>query len=846
MHLQLLLARRYLLGRRLRTVFSTLAVLLGVMIIFGMNGIVPAVRASFDETVRVAAHTVDLVISPSTNRTFPGSIADVVRTTPGVALAAAVLEQPLLLPAGLRIPLNTGDSVNRLVVNGWEAETSQAVVPFRPVEGRWLAPGEDDTAMVLASLTQRSGLAVGDTLTLPAAQGTATFTIVGVLPERAILGDEEVYISLAAAQALFGLPDQINAIAGQTTPEADPEAVGAAVLERLGPGFTLGTVEAGSQEWGSVLQMAELVFTLFGLLALAMGGFILFNTFRTSVVERRRDIGMLRAIGASRRTVISLVLTEGILIGAVGTLLGMLLGGAAVALMLPLISPGWERFFGAPLGAPGFSPFLIGFTVVLGIGVPVLSALLPARTAASVPPLEALRPSQATVDRGGHLRRAAWGGGLIAVALAAFFSGQSALVGLGALLFLIGLMLVSGALVFPIAGLLSRALEAGLPGEGLLAQRNLTRQPGRAAVTASAMLISLAIMVALGGLAGTFTRGLMGYLEQSMRADYLLLPEALVLGQSNVGAGPELAEALRSTPGIAEVTTLRRSSAEIAGAAIQVIGLDPATYPAVGGLSFTAGDPTTAFSALAQTDAIIVNGMVGAPNTPQVGDTLTLETPTGPRTYTVVGVGVDYLNSRVATAYVNHNAMAEHFGVVNDVLLMANRAPDANPAAVEAALLDLVREYPAFALLDYASWRVSQLEANQTRTNILYVLMAFLAAPALLALANTLGISALERTREIALLRAVGATQRQIGRMFLAESLLLAGLGAGLGILAGIGLGYAMVGALGAAGFSFTYAFPTLGVVVGAVVAIVFGVAAAMVPVRHAARLNIVGALRYE
>jgi putative ABC transport system permease protein len=846
MHLQLLLARRYLLGRRLRTILTTLAVLLGVMIIFGMNGIVPAVRASFDETVRVAAHTVDLVISPTTDRTFDAGVADVVRTTPGVALVAAVLEQPMLLPAELHLDVTDGPAISRLVVNGWEPEASQAVVPFRPIEGRWLAAGADDTAMVLASLTRRTGLQLGDQLTLPAAQGTATFTIVGVLPERAIIGDEEVYITLSAAQRLFGLPGQNNAIAGQTTSEADPEAVGAVVLERLGAGFTLGTVEAGSQEWGAVLQLAELIFTLFGLLALAMGGFILFNTFRTSVVERRRDIGMLRAVGASRRTVIGLVLTEGLLIGVVGTLAGMLLGGLSVALLLPLISPGWERFFGAPLGAPGFSPFLIGLTLFLGIGVPVLSALLPARAAASVPPLEALRPSQAASDRGGHLRRAAWGAGLIVVALPGFASGQPALAGLSALLFLLGLMLVSGALVFPIAGLLSRALEAGLPGEGLLAQRNLTRQPGRAAVTASAMLISLAIMVALGGLAGTFTRGLMGYLEQSMRADYLLLPEALVLGQNNVGAGPELAAAVRSTPGIAEVTTLRRSSAQLNGAAIQVIGLDPATYPAVGGLSFTAGDAATAFGALAQNDAIIVNGMVGAPNPPRVGDTLTLETPTGPRTYTVAGVGVDYLNSRVATAYVSHTAMAEHFGVTNDVLLMANRTPEADPATVQAALLDIVRAYPAFALLDYTNWRASQLEANQTRTNILYVLMAFLAAPALLALANTLGISALERTREIALLRAVGATRQQIGRMFLAESLLLAGIGAGLGILAGIGLGYAMVGALGAAGFNFSYSFPTLGVIVGAVVAVVFGIAAAMVPVRHAARLNIVGALRYE
>lgn len=120
--------------------------------------------------------------------------------------------------------------------------------------------------------------------------------------------------------------------------------------------------------------------------------------------------------------------------------------------------------------------------------------------------------------------------------------------------------------------------------------------------------------------------------------------------------------------------------------------------------------------------------VVGAPNTSQVGDTLTLATPTGERSYTVVGVGVDYLNSQVATAYVNHSAMQEHVGVSNDALLMANRDSSAGSAVIQAELLTIVSDYPAFALLDYANWRATQLEANQTRTNILYVLMAFLAA----------------------------------------------------------------------------------------------------------------------
>jgi putative ABC transport system permease protein len=360
------------------------------------------------------------------------------------------------------------------------------------------------------------------------------------------------------------------------------------------------------------------------------------------------------------------------------------------------------------------------------------------------------------------------------------------------------------------------------------------------------MMISLAILVALAGLATTFTGGLMGYLERSMRADYLLLPEALVLGQANVGAGPELAQRLRTTPGITGVTTIRRGEVQLENGTVQLIGIDPATYPQLAGLVFTGGKPEQAYNQIGQGRAMIINGLLAAQARLTIGQTVGVPTANGQQMFTIVGIGADYLNSRVPTAYVSHENLAQALGVTNDVLLMANRATDAPADEVESALLDLVREYPAFSLLEYADWRQSQLEANQTRTNIMYVLMAILALPSLLALANTLGINVLERTREIGMLRAIGGTRRQIRRMIMTESVLLAVMGTLFGILAGVWLGYALVGAINVAGFVFAYVFPTLGIVVAVVVGLLFGVLAAVLPAHHAARLNIVSALRYE
>lgn len=846
MNIQLTLAWRYLWGRRLRAALTALAIIFGVMIMFGMQGVIPAVRASFDANLAVSAHGVDLVLAREDGGLFPQRLAEDVGATPGVALVMPVLERPLRLPASMALPTAAGRPVAALIVNGVDPATAAAAIPIAPVEGRWFGPGEPRAALVRRSLAEQAGLGLGDSLRLPSADGVLELTIVGVLPERPVFGDEELYVPLATAQALFNQPGQISALTAQFAEGQDGAALRAAILAALGPGYSAGAVEAGGAEWDTALQIGETAFLIFGGLALAMGGFIILNTFRTGVAERRRDIGLLRAVGASRRTVITTVVLESLLLGAAGTLLGLLAGYALVSGLVLAIGPTWARYFGAPLGRPSFGPAAWLLSVGLGLGVPVLSALAPALAAGRLPPLEALRPADEAAARAAGRWRLIGGLALLALALLGLLSGDARAGVLGALLSLAGLIVLGPLLVLPLARHGGRLLALAFPREGPIAQGNLLRNPGRAAVTASAMLISLAILVALGGLSTTFTRGLLGYLEQSMRADYMLVPEAVVLGQGNVGAGPELAARLRATPGIAAVTTLRQTSGRLGGADAQLIGIDPATYPELAGLIFTAGEPAPAYARLAAGGAVIVNGVLAAQAGLAPGDTVTLETPGGPRSFELVGVGLDYLNSRVATAYLSQADLEAALGPQSDALLMANRDPQAPVAELEAALLELARDYPAFSVVSFAQWREEQLAGNQARTNILYVLMAALAVPSLIALGNTLGINVLERTRELGVLRAIGATRGQVQRIIIAESLLLAAMGVIGGALAGVGLGYALVGAINRGGLTFPYTFPVVGLAVACAAGLGFGVLAAILPARRAARLDIVAALRWE
>ncbi|HNT54737.1 MAG TPA: FtsX-like permease family protein [Anaerolineaceae bacterium] len=279
---------------------------------------------------------------------------------------------------------------------------------------------------------------------------------------------------------------------------------------------------------------------------------------------------------------------------------------------------------------------------------------------------------------------------------------------------------------------------------------------------------------------------------------------------------------------------------------MQMIGIDPLVYPEIAGLEFSRGDEAAAYTALNQERAIIVNGIFAATSGADVGDMLTIITPTGEKQYRIVGVGLDYLNAKLTTGYISQANLEQDFNITMDVLIMANAVTGVDKSAVANRLSGLLVDFPSFTLLEAETFYQAQVNIFQAALGMMYVMMAAMALPALIAMMNTLAINVIERTREIGVLRAVGSTRKQIRRMILAESLLLALFGTGLGILAGVWLSYVLVGALNVSGFVLPYNFPWGGVLSGLAVGLIFGVLAATLPARQAARLDIIRALRFE
>jgi len=854
MNIQLTLALRYLAGRKLRTLLTTLAVVFGVLVIFGMNIILPTMLTALQANVQGAEGIVDFSVTHISGEPFAVSVADKLQGVEGVRAYASSLERTINIPADFYDQdADKPDTITALSLVGLDPEAARSIRAYPIVAGRYLQAGDTAAAVISRTLADSLNLDVGGTFRIPSVDGTTELTIAGILPPQLTTGNEEILVNLPEAQLITDEAGRVNIIdinIESLALEGRRSEIQKNIEAALGTEYQVGTLMAGEEMFASI-ELGRAIFSIFGVLALFMGGFIIFNTFRTIVAERRRDIGMLRALGANRRTIIGMILAEGLLQGLIGTGAGLLLGYILGAGIIKLITPVMSRFINLTLGAPVVSPTLLLGTIVLGVGVTVIAGLIPALNASKVTPLEALRPSALETQ---FNRQTGFGfiAGVVIIILtiAAVLSGQPRFIIPGGLFFLLGLVLIAPALVRPFAlafGWLVALLYARR-GIGNLAQGNLTRQPTRVAVTASTTMLALAIIVAAGGMVSSLTLTLYDLIRDNLGSDYLFVPPSIALWGSNVGAKSDFADQLKAVDGVEAVSTLRFASAISNGQAISVLGIDPVSYPAVSGLVFQDSlyaDEDSAYEALANGRNMIVNGALMTALGKRVGDTLEIVTPNGTLEYRIAAVATDMLNAKVTTGFISQANLQADFGTTEDVFIQLNLNKDADRAAADTAIKALAEKYPTFKVIagiEYYESLKSQMEAAFTG---MYAMFLLLAVPALIAMLNTLTISVIERTREIGMIRAVGGTRKQIRTMVLAEALLLAAIGSAFGILGGLYLGYVLVVAMKGI-FPLGYVFPSAGILAGVAIGLLFGAFAALIPARQAAGINVVEALRYE
>ena len=839
------LAIRYLKGRKLRTALTTLSIVFGVMIVFGMNGLIPALSAAFDESMNESVHQVDILLTHELGLVFDDQTLDILREQEDILVVSPVLEQTLSLGDNYSMTTVEGDKIEKIIVNGWDPNTSKQALPLNLEGGRWITGDDEQVLLARRSFLEKVGLEIGDSILLPTAYGPTQFEIIGMLPKAPALGKEEVYMPLDEAQKLFNLQGKISAAIAQFDPTVENEDQRRHELKaHFEEGFAFGAIDAGGNEWTAIIEMGNVIFTVFGVVALAMGGFIMYNTFKVSIHERTKDIGMLRTLGARKADIMKIVLFEGALQGIVGTIIGMVCGYLLLLFTIPAIQPIWKELFNVELGQAQFPFYLYILSSVLGVGIPVASVIVPARRAVAIEPLDAIRPTVKGLNITVYGKPLWIGLGLIVMSIVLLVSGNAYMTAFSSILFLVGMIIISPFVVRPLLNILQLSnVNQSL----LMARENTLRESKRSANTAVTMLVSVTFIIAVTGMAATFTNGLMGYMQKSMSSDYLILQDAMILGsEGSVGAGADLSQKILSIPGVDEITELRQSDAKAGDVPLSMIGIDVDSYQNLSGLTFLSDNEQEAYKALKTGKNVIINGALSVQGGYDVGDVIVLTTVNGKVAYKVVGIGLDYLNSKSATAYMSHENIETDYNVYNNALIMVNREGAVNSKKVESDLVEVMMSYPTFSVLSYEVWLEFQEDGNSTRNMFMYFMTAFLAVPALIALMNTLSMNIIERTREIGMLRAIGMTVKHVRDMIVYESLIISMMGVVLGTLVGIWMGYGFVQLMNVSGFVLQYYFPTTGILVSAFVGISFGLIASIAPIRRASRLDIVDAIKYE
>jgi putative ABC transport system permease protein len=849
---ELPLAISYLRGRPIRSIMTTISIVIGVMMMFGLNGIAPAFKDLFiSSTQSMALSNVDLYITRRDGSFYRQEYEQNVASIEGVESTSILIARAVAVPPEHYYSAD-GSEVSTIQVYGVDTANSDETFDVvtaggrRLTAGRLLQPGDNNVVLISEQFAEGLGISVGETVRLPGAGGWLNYEVIGLLDDPGLmLGTQQVFMSIPAAQDLLNTPNRVNTIMGRYAEGSDSRAIDSAVRSMFGRGFEMSPLEGGADVWSALMEFMNVIFTMFGLFALALAGLIMFNTFRTSVVERKRDIGMLRAVGAKRRVVMRAILYEGLILATLGTLIGMLLGVAFAYGARAGLGSIFESLLGGELGSPRFELLTFVITILFGLGIPLISVLFPARGASRITPLEAMRP--ATIEQEAALNRSRMIVGFVSLVLGlvGLFSGIFPLMALGIMIFLLALGLLGPLLISPITSFFSRALLLVFGQEGGLAAGNIARQPRRASITATTLMVSLAILIGLGGMLASTYGGALRFLDSSLRSDYIMM-SALLVTNDTVGAGPELAETVKRIRGVDELTTMRQIDVlDADGIGIRLIGIDPLNYARIAGLSFIEGDATS-YEHVQQGDAVIINGRYASQFGVGVGDVITLEGDHGQVDVEVTAIGLDYLNMKLPTIYLEQTALTREYGVRNDVFLLVNSEPGADLEQLEKDLQTATQLYPGFGIISREGLRKSQEQVARGGTIGMNIVLALLAAPALLGLANALGINVIERTREIGMMRAVGAKRRQIRRMVVAESLLLCLMGIALGVISGIMLSFVMTGVLEFAGMHIPYDFPAAGVLTAIAAGLICGILAALIPARRASDLEIVAALAYE
>jgi putative ABC transport system permease protein len=714
--------------------------------------------------------------------------------------------------------------------------------------------------LVTEPFAARRGLRTGSPMTLVTNSVERTFRIAAVLrpagAARAASGSI-LFMDLAAAQEAFGKVgrlDRIDIVLPASLSAAERARVLEEVSASLPSGVTAGRPERRTETVDRLVRAFRVNLSALGAISLLVGMYFVYNTLSISVLRRRADIGVVRALGASRHSVFAAFLLEGLSLGVLGSLLGLALGAALAAGALNVVGGTATELY-VPSAHPTLrlDPLVLAFAFALGVATSVLSALAPALEAAGVEPAATMRHGSVEASRRRRTRPLALAGAaLLVLAWAATQPGPVR--GLPMFGFLSVFLIVAGssflapAAVTFTAGRLDGIALRLFGVEARIARANLTGSLSRTSVAVAALTMGLSMMVAVAVMVGSFRTTVSTWVSQTLSSDLFVGPASGRSGPS-LGKIPEEAlEAIRAVPGVDEVDPFLAFSATRDGAPYTIGSGLFAFIARHGNLPLVDGrDPKRVFSeALANGEA-----MVSEPFTEKFragrGDTVELPGPSGLVRVRIAGVYTDYSNDR-GTITLDRALFQKIWPLRGAVTAAVTLRPGVSPEDGARRLEQALRGRFALRVRTNATLRKLVLQIFDRTFAVTYALEAVAIAVAVLGVFNTLTALVLERRREIGLLRVLGASAARVRRAVRYEAAAIGGLGIALGLASGAAMALVLVHVINRQSFGWTIALHWPWAFLACALALVFATTllAAARPAGLAAATDAAAALKEE
>jgi putative ABC transport system permease protein len=845
------LARRSLRARLGRSIFTGLAIMAGVAFVAGSFVLADSLKGTFDNLIDGLTGEIDLEVRSeltvdeldAVRDPLPASLVEEVAAVPGVQVAEPGFGRFAQMLDKDGKPVTTQGAPTLGV--SWDPDSGLSGVVLK--DGR--APRSVDEVAIDKATADRVGYEVGDTIRVVLTNGQENFTIVGLVGlgnSDGFVGATTVVWDPVSAATWLDTENTVDTIDIKLADGADIDTVQAAIADVIPDRTEVITGEQLGDETkdqvGEIVSIFGTGLLIFALITALVAAFVINNIYNISISQRLRELALMRAVGANGGQVRKLVLVESLVVSAIATLLGML-GGLAVAKgLIAAFNAAGGGFPATPLL---FKPRTAIVAAIVGIGVSVVSVLLPAIRASRIPPVAAMRPeigfsalslSQRLV-RGFVLAGVGIGMFLFGLFVRPGSGGQWGLItGAGALLIVFGVTTLSAAIARPMSRSIGAPIAKMLGIAGRFGRDNAARTPRRTARTASALMIGVTLItgaaVFTSSLRDTFGR----ILEQGTSFDYIVLDS-----ESFQPLTPEIANRLGELPELSAVSPFRNIRANVGDSAATFTAVDPVAFPELANLDVTAGG----FDGVTATEGVMVHREAADEQGVGVGDTLDIVWQNGVEsTLTVAGLFDD--NSLGANWFVSVGLLESvSTQTPTDQFVIAKRAEGVEPTTARDAIDAAIVEFPQATVQSNNEFVEEQKGQIDTLLFLVTMLLTVAIAFSFLGIAITLALSVFERTREIGLLRAVGMGRRKLRRAVRAEAVIVtlfgALIGVALGLMFGLSLSYAVPNNV-IDGITIPYG--TLIFVL--VFAVIAAVIAAAYPAYKASRMNVLEAIATE